>query len=319
MELWILLDSPALSKALSDTRRMNERKGSLVIITGASRGIGRAIALAIAESIKESSTQGDDDQPQPSMLSAPLRMVLIARSTEPLLETACLVEQRCVEDSMASCHEMNLSDLDALPDKLQHMLQTLSSTQYDSCWLINNAGSLGPLGPASSMPSMKELRSAIDLNITSSIWLSSQFTKTFLTSSSSEKETKSPLVRIINISSLCAIEPFPTMSTYCAGKAGIDMFHSVLAKEHSFNKADEDEQKRKQNFKVLNYAPGPCDTQMTDDLAECSVLDEGLHSYYATSKQENKLVRPEDTAKKLVHLLCMDEFESGSHVDYFDV
>ena len=65
------------------------------------------------------------------------------------------------------------------------------------------------------------------------------------------------------------------------------MFHSVLAKEHSSNskqndeeaddKEDESSREQKQSFKVLNYAPGLCDTQMTDDLAGCSVLDDGLH------------------------------------------
>ena len=253
------------------------------------------------------------------------------------------MEQRCGNSegggsfgasvATVSCHPMDLSDLDTLPEKLQQILEPLSGERYDSCWLINNAGSLGPLGLASSIPgesSMKELRKAIDLNVTSAMWVSSQFTKTFLTTSSTSSETKSPLVRIVNISSLCAIDPFPTMSIYCAGKAGRDMFHSVLAKEHSSNSKQNDEEaddkedessrlEQKQSFKVLNYAPGLCDTQMTDDLAGCSVLDDGLHKNITTSKQESTLVRSEDTAKKLVQILRLDEYESGSHVDYYDV
>ena len=224
-------------------------------------------------------------------------MILIARSAESLAETAHLVKQRCNGGSgsitiTVSCHEMDLSDLDTIPEKLQQILDPLSGVAYESCWLVNNAGSLGPLGLASSLGSgldnMKALRKAVDFNVTSSIWLSSQFTKVFLPSV--------PLVRIVNISSLCAIEPFPTMSVYCAGKAGRDMYHSVLAKEHSTKSADNDNESAKESgcestpahkekFKVLNYAPGACDTRMTDDLAECSVLDNGLHQFFTYQKK----------------------------------
>jgi hypothetical protein len=37
-----------------------------------------------------------------------------------------------------------------------------------------------------------------------------------------------------------------------------------------------------------------------------------------TSKREKSLVRVEDTAKKLVQIMKSDEFESGTHIDYFD-
>ncbi|KAL7525432.1 hypothetical protein ACHAWF_001356 [Thalassiosira exigua] len=312
--------------------------GTLVVITGASRGIGRAIALAVADAVVAAGSHGDDGAggPLPSAPSAPLRAVLIARSAESLRETARLVEQRFGDGAggdavSVSCHAMDLSDLGALPETLAGILEPLSSERrYDSCWLINNAGSLGPLGPASSLDSMVELRKAVDLNVTSGLWISSQFAKTFLrpsSSSSSASGMASTLVRIVNISSLCAIEAFPTMSIYCAGKAGRDMFHCVLAKEQR-SVDDGDSGKggdagskptaTTQHFKVLNYAPGPCDTRMTDALTQCPVLDDDLHDFFQSSKRENKLVMPDDTAKKLVRLLSSDEFQSGAHVDYYD-
>ena len=108
------------------------------------------------------------------------------------------------------------------------------------------------------------------------------------------------------------------MGVYCAGKAARDMFHKVLAKEYS-----EDDSKQtteeKQQFKVLNYAPGPCDTEMTDELAESTALDTKLHDYFESSKQNNTLVKPEDSSKKLVDLLRNDTYESGAHIDYYDV
>ena len=56
-------------------------------------------------------------------------------------------------------------------------------------------------------------------------------------------------VKIIHVSSLCALEPFKSWGLYCTGKAGRDMFFRVLAAEYP-------------NIRVLSYAPGPLDTNM---------------------------------------------------------
>lgn len=318
---------------------------SIVVITGASRGIGRALALAIADEVATAestaatatATTGNDNVAvggSPSVadgnggttLSVPLHMVLIARSGELLHETAHLVRQRCGSDDggapncvvTVSCHALDLSDLDNLPEKLQQILEPLQADQYGSCWLINNAGSVGPLGLTTNL-SMKELRRAVDLNVTSAAWVSSQFAKTFLLPKSAG------VLRIVNISSLCALEPFSTMGTYCMGKSGRDMFHSVLAKEHSSDPdkghceaKDGSSRKIPQLFKVLNYAPGPCETQMTDDLIECTDLDDGLKEFFSKSKGKGELVRVEDTSRRLLNILKLDEYDSGSHVDFYD-
>jgi len=132
---------------------------SLAIITGASRGIGRAITVALAE---ESRVRDDI-----------LHMVLLARSIEKLKETATLVKTIDTEVT-TSCHEIDLSNMVTLPEKLQEILEPLSisTTQYDSCLLINNAGSVGPLGTCESLSNITELQQSINLNITSSIWVS---------------------------------------------------------------------------------------------------------------------------------------------------
>ena len=225
-------------------------KKSLAIITGASRGIGRALALALADEVCAASSDHEHHQN--------IHMVLIARSAEALQETANMIESDKEGSGGAvittSCHALDLSDIENLPLKFQEVIESLSSdaTQYDKCLLINNAGSVGPLGRCESVSSssMKELSTAINLNITSSIWLSSQFTKIF-----ANKECHTE-VRIVNISSICAIEPFPTMSIYCAGKSARDMYHSVLAKENNSAADEKDSNGGKEKFKVLNYAPG---------------------------------------------------------------
>lgn len=48
---------------------------------------------------------------------------------------------------------------------------------------------------------------------------------------------------VVNVSSLCALQPFPSWVLYCSGKAARDMMFRVLAKEES-------------ELRVLSYAPG---------------------------------------------------------------
>jgi sepiapterin reductase len=300
----------------------NDTPKSLVIITGASRGIGKAIALAIADACRTNSS----DESVKKSLPLPLHVVLIARSAAALEDTARLVRQSNDKGGITtSCHEVDLCDLDAIPDKMQQIFGVLKLSDFEHCWLFNNAGSVDPLGATSSLTSgddlsssMRRLRTAVDLNITSVMWLTSMFTRTFGSSSDTELQ-HSPSIRIVNISSLCAIEPFPTMSVYCAGKAARDMFHMVLAKEMYDDNETGAQKIERSLFKVLNYAPGACDTVMTDVLADCQTLDAGLHDYYTSSKKENKLITPRVSAKKLVDVLMKDELVSGSHLDYWDM
>ena len=306
---------------------MNSAKG-LVVISGASRGIGRSIALAFADAACVIRGKSSDDESASSILvPSHLHMVLVARSATSLKETADLLQQRCTNTDSTittTCLEMDLADIGRLPQNVNKILEPLSANgNYNSCLLINNAGSLGPLGKATSIcdeestsASLKRWRETIDFNITSSLWISSQFAKA---------TSHVSLVRIVNISSLCAIEPFATMSLYCAGKAARDMFHAVLAKEQTSQSHEEEEgtttstSNPTTQFKVLNYAPGACNTAMTDVLVDSADLDKELHQYFSTSRDKHELVRPDDTAVKLVKLLMKDEFESGAHVDYWDV
>ena len=66
-----------------------------------------------------------------------------------------------------------------------------------------------------------------------------------LTSSLPSKVT----VKVINITSLCALQPFKSWGLYCIGKAGRDMLFKVLAAEEP-------------TIRVLSYSPGPLDTNM---------------------------------------------------------
>lgn len=83
------------------------------------------------------------------------------------------------------------------------------------------------------------------------------------------------------------------------------MFHKSLALENP-------------QCRVLNYAPGPLDTRMQDqiriDMPECP-----LREQFREMKAKNMLIKPQESAQKLISLVEKDEFESGVHLDYYDI
>lgn len=116
-------------------------------------------------------------------------------------------------------------------------------------------------------------------------------------------------LRIVNISSLCAIQPFGSWSIYCAGKSAREMFHKVAA----------DELKDNTSIKILNYAPGPLDTDMQKEIREGAAVDPVIQGFFKSMKDENKLVDSSESADKLVKLIIADSFVSGAHVDFYDL
>ena len=128
-----------------------------------------------------------------------------------------------------------------------------------------------------------------------------------------------PRATVVNVSSLAAQQPFPSWSVYCAGKAARDMYHSALAAEQRSKWQDMDSSKGSREVRVLNYAPGPLDTNMQATIREAEKHDTTLGTVYTDMKQKNLLVDPLVSAEKLLLLLHTPRsFKSGDHVDYYD-
>eukprot|EP00743_Colponemidia_sp_Colp-15_P010349 GILK01011391.1.p1 GENE.GILK01011391.1~~GILK01011391.1.p1 ORF type:complete len:270 (-),score=22.22 GILK01011391.1:319-1104(-) len=256
---------------------------NLVFLTGASRGFGRAIALQLYQHV------------------SPLRLVLSARDVNGLNLTKLLSEQQEVKVkpgiSIAPC---DLSDMSQIDLTFRDLFSQYKSTRFSKVTFIHNAGSLGPLG-AAQLHSSGTAAAYLAFNVGSTIGISSLFMNAFLGDSSVQ-------VRLINISSKAAIEPFKSYSLYCAGKAARDSYLAVVAAENSNS-----------NLKTLNYAPGPMDTDMATEIRQSSSVDKDLRTLYQRMHSEGTLVSPEDSASKLVGLLKEDAFISGSHIDYYDL
>ena len=98
--------------------------GQVAVITGAGRGIGRAIALTLAE------------------LGA--RTVLCGRSREALEQTAAAIQNSCgqnfAETSVIECDVTDLHSVEALAYRVERIFHRIDV-------LVNNAGISGAGGP----------------------------------------------------------------------------------------------------------------------------------------------------------------------------
>lgn len=96
-----------------------------------------------------------------------------------------------------------------------------------------------------------------------------------------------------------------TWANYCGGKAARDAVFRVLAVEQP-------------QAVVLNYAPGPLDTPMIEELLADHRTHQVVRTMFEDLKRTGALLKPADSAGKLVALLRRRNFKSGDHVDYYD-
>lgn len=253
---------------------------TVCVLTGASRGFGRALALLLAR-----------------LLSPGSLLVLTARNDEALrqLEAEVGAEQSGlrvvrvpVDLGTDAGVQQLLGTLRGLPgpEGLQRLL------------LINNAGTLGDVSKGFvNLDDPAEVNNYWALNLTSTLCLTSSILKTFPDSPGLSRT-------VVNISSLCALQPFKGWVLYCAGKAARDMMFQVLAAEEP-------------SVRVLSYAPGPLDTDM-QQLARETSMDPDLRKSLQELKTKGQLVDCRASAQKLLSLLQEDVFKSGAHVDFYD-
>jgi len=251
------------------------------VITGASRGFGRSIAVALARQFSDSGIEG--------------HFLLVSRSEEGLRETRNRIVEAC---STAEVHitVASLEEISSLEETINGAFSKVDPAKVTHAILVNNAGSLGDVSRCITdlSENVGSLQDYFNLNLTSPMFLISKFLQRF----------KDANCTVVNVSSLMAVEPFSYFSLYCTGKAARDMMCQVLAKEEP-------------NVRVLSYAPGPLQTDMYDQI--CSTCgNQEIAEMFKTSKEQNKVLSPDESARKLMSILKENTFSSGSHIDYFD-
>lgn len=253
---------------------------TVCVLTGASRGFGRALALLLAP-----------------LLSPGSVLFLNARDDEALRQ----LEAQLGAERPGLLVVRVPGDLGA-QDGLQRLLGAVRELRrpegLQRVLLINNAGTLGDVSKGFvGLTDPAEVNSYWYLNLTSMLCLTANILKVFPDSPGLSRT-------VVNISSLCAVQPFKSWTLYCAGKAARDMMYRVLATEEP-------------SVRVLNYAPGPLDTDMQQVARETS-KDLDLQKMLQELKTKGELLDCKISAQKLLNLLQADMFKSGAHIDFYD-
>nr|ADO28050.1 sepiapterin reductase [Ictalurus furcatus] len=263
--------------ASSETKDLGR---ALCIITGASKGFGRCLAKEISALLKPGSV-----------------LVLVARSEDKLRE---------LQEDLSSgrdglvirCVVADLGQKDGVESVIKELRETPSS-DINSLYLFNNAASLGDVSRYfRSFTDMDEVDLYLSMNVSSALCLTAGILKAF--------PAHVGLRRcVVHVSSLCALQPFPSWVLYCTGKAARNMMFRVLAKEES-------------ELRVLNYAPGPLDTEMHVH-ARSNTADDNIRSAITAMHSEGRLLTCEESVGKLIKVLLKDDYESGAHLDFYDL
>ncbi len=172
---------------------MSSQPPQRVLITGASRGIGKATALAFAKS--------------------GLSSVLIGRSAETL---ATVVDEIQSLGGEACAFAVDLCEVEQVKPRLISILERVGSVDI----LVNNAG-MGYTGNLLDTP-LEDWQSVLDLNLTSPF----QCIQAVLPQMRSQKRGT-----IINVISVAGRQTFPEWGAYSASKFGLMGLTKTLAQE----------------------------------------------------------------------------------------
>ncbi|XP_068609440.1 sepiapterin reductase a [Brachionichthys hirsutus] len=256
---------------------------ALCVITGASRGFGRALAKQVSGLVRAGSV-----------------LVLAARSADDLQTLRAELTQSGASPPglVVQCVAADLGSAQGV-ESVVTTCKAAFTEDIDHVFLINNAGALGDVSRyLKGFTDMTEVNSYLSLNVSSMLCLTASVLQAF---------PPRPGLRrtAINVSSLTALQPFPSWVLYCTGKAARDMMFRVLAEEQP-------------DVRVLNYAPGPLDTEMLRN-AVSRTADPTIKKSFVDLYAKGEVLTCEASSSKLMKLLLEDSFTSGAHVDFYDI
>lgn len=255
---------------------INLTKRCLCVITGASRGIGRSFAIEMAKKMASGSL-----------------MLLLARNLQDLSVVKREIEELRKNDVKVLVHSIDLQNV--TETELRNLLK-FDKNDYDVAICCHNVGTVGDINRwAATESDTAKWTDYFRINLFNVILLNNLFMAVTL---------GTPSRLILNVTSLCAIEPMKSLAYYCSGKAAREMFFRVLALENP-------------DVTVLNYSPGMVDTEMAGELRSNSI-DPELKSYTQEVFQNQSLLTPLQTTLKMLDVVANGNYKSGDHVDYHD-
>ncbi|MGC8737679.1 MAG: SDR family NAD(P)-dependent oxidoreductase [Candidatus Hydrogenedens sp.] len=168
-------------------------QGKVALVTGAGRGIGRAIAVTLAE-------EG-------------VAVAVLSRTEHELQETVQEIEK---QNGKALPFIADVTH----PEQIQPCVGTILQKWGQIDILINNAG-FAKFKPFEEL-TLEEWKQTIDVNLTGTFIVTQSVLPNMI-----QRKTGS----IINISSVSGLRPIPKQSAYCASKHGVIGLTTTLAME----------------------------------------------------------------------------------------
>ncbi len=252
----------------------------LIILTGASRGLGRALAVELAG-------------PASTLLT-------IARHPDPTLGNdaaarGASIEQWAIDVALEAAPRS--ADEAGATARLEAWLQQQDGSRFKSATLVNNAGLLGTVGPVEQMAS-EDLAAVLRVNLEAPMAL----TAAFLRATKSWSGTR----KVLNISSGAGRNPIAGWAAYCASKAGLDHFSRVTAL---------DEARKPNGARIVSLAPGVIETAMQASLR---ATDDTLFpdkARFVELHAKGQLATPEAAAQKIAAYLKRADFGTDPVAD----
>jgi len=157
--------------------------------------------------------------------------------------------------------------------------------------LINNAGIVGDVNHIGNINNQKII-DCYNLNLIAPSVLTNNFVAKYI----------QPEKLVLNISSGAGRTPIDGWNTYCATKAGLDMFSQTINEEAKIANT---------NLTVLSLAPGIIDTGMQTQIR--SSKKEGFSNIekFIEYKQNGDLVAPEKTAQQVLRFINETELHQN--------
>jgi len=168
--------------------------------------------------------------------------------------------------------------------------------------LVNNSGMLGEITRIGKRVN-SNIADEISVNMTAPLVLMNNFAKAYQTL---EIERS-----ILNVSSGAARSPIDAWGTYCATKAGLDMYSLVFEREQKIL----DDNKR---INIFSVAPGVVETHMQEVIREVNPNEFSGLQKFIDLKNNNELYSVEKAAKNLIYILQNSSKFSNPIIDVRD-
>lgn len=192
----------------------------------------------------------------------------------------------------------DLSDLELVRESFAAIAGELEGRERVG--LVNNAARLDLSSIRSAR--LDDLREAVLVNLAVPIWLHGFVLR---------HAPQEAAVRLVDLSSGAAGNPYPGWASYCSTKAGLEMAGRVLAVE-----VEESPALAGRDIRIVSYAPGVVDTGMQEQLRAARESEFPRRERFVALHERGELVPAARPAREIADLLFDDDLPVHSRWRY---